>query len=302
MNGWLVINKYHISDSFTSLVDLLLDSARNNHIDLNVIDNIDILNLLATKKYIKPDFVLFWDKDIKLAKYLETEDIKVFNSSDSIRICDDKSLTYLYLRNAGIKMPKTIFSPLIYFHNLYEDKEFMSFIFSHLKFPFVFKECFGSFGNQVYLIQNESELIEKIKICEKSPFEIQEFINTSFGRDLRIYVVGNDILGGMLRTNENGDFRANIEIGGKGKRYDLNQTHIDLVKNVISVLKLDFAGIDILFGESDEPILCEVNSNAYFISYNKTLNVNVADYIIKYIKEKVCNNNLYRGCSNGKNS
>ena len=287
MRGWLVVNKYHISDSFTNLVDILIDTAKKNDTDFDIIDNISILKLLSNKNYIKPDFVLFWDKDIKLAKFLETEGIKVFNSSDSIRICDDKALTYLYLRNAGIKMPKTIFSPLIYFHNLYEDKDFISFVVNHLKFPFVFKECFGSFGNQVYLVNNEMELIDRIKACDKSPFEMQEFIETSFGRDLRIYIVGNEVIGGMLRTNTSGDFRANIEIGGKGQRYDLNKTHIDLAKKVMSVLKLDFAGIDILFGKNNNDLLCEVNSNAYFISFNKALNVNVADYIIKYIKEKI---------------
>ena len=118
MRGWLVVNKYHISDSFTNLVDLLIDTAKKNDTDFDIIDNISILKLLSNKNYIKPDYVLFWDKDIKLAKFLETEGIKVFNSSDSIRICDDKALTYLYLRNAGIKMPKTYMKIKILYHLL----------------------------------------------------------------------------------------------------------------------------------------------------------------------------------------
>ena len=287
MHGWLVTNKYHISNNFTELVKLLSTSARNHNIELEIIDNISILKILSNKNYIKPDFVLFWDKDIKLAKYIETENIRVFNTSESIRICDDKALTYLYLKSNGIKMPKTIFSPLIYYHNLSEDNDFIDFVISHLHFPFVFKECFGSFGKQVYLINNKSELIERISIADKSPFELQEFINTSYGKDLRIYVVGNKVLGGMLRVNNSGDFRANIEIGGIGEKYILTRELQDLAIKIVSLLKLDFAGIDILFGNNDEPILCEVNSNAYFISFNNILDINVADYIIDHIIDSI---------------
>ena len=39
----------------------------------------------------------------------------------------------------------------------------------------------------------------------------------------------------------------------------------------------------ILFGKDNEPILCEVNSNAYFTKFNEILGLNVASYIFKYI-------------------
>lgn len=287
MTGWLVTNKYSVSDNFTNLKKLILNSAYKFDIDIKVYNNVELLSILSQSDYIKPNFVLFWDKDIKLAKFIENEGIRVFNSSESIRLCDDKSLTYLSLRNSGIRMPKTIFSPLIYFHNLWEDNEFIDFVVKHISFPCVYKECFGSFGRQVYLVNNRQELIDKIKTSDKCPFEIQEFIKTSFGKDIRVYIVGDTVIGGMLRQNDNGDFRANIEIGGKASKYELNKVHIDIAKKVVKLLNLDFAGIDILFGENDEPILCEVNSNAYFNNFNKVFNINVADYIFKYIKNNL---------------
>ena len=53
--------------------------------------------------------------------------------------------------------------------------------------------------------------------------------------------------------------------------------------NAKKALELDFCGVDLLFGKDDEPLLCEVNSNAYFVSFNKTLGLNVADSILDYI-------------------
>ena len=51
-------------------------------------------------------------------------------------------------------------------------------------------------------------------------------------------------------------------------------------------LKLDFAGVDIMFGKQGEPVLCEVNSNAHFKNIYDCTGVNVADEIMEYILNK----------------
>ena len=90
----------------------------------------------------------------------------------------------------------------------------------------------------------------------------------------------------MLRTNEN-DFRANITNGGSMQPYTPTKEQADMAIQVCDALKLDFAGVDILFGEKDEPILCEVNSNAHFKNLYDCTGVNTAEEILKYIKEKM---------------
>ena len=286
MYSWLITNKYFVSNNFNTIKDLLLNSAKENNIMMDVFNNIEIIDILSSNNFKKPDFVLFWDKDIKLAKYIENCGIRVFNSSYSIRICDDKSLTYLYLLDV-VRQPKTIFSPLIYYHSLADDDEFINLAISKLKFPFIFKECFGSFGKQVYLINSKNELVEKIRNAGNFPFIMQEYIKESYGKDLRVYVVGDKIVGAIKRENINGDFRANIEIGGKAYKYDLNSEEKDMALKVAKHLKLDFCGVDILFGKDNTPILCEVNSNAYFLGMNNSLNIKVEDEIIKYIINEI---------------
>lgn len=287
MNAWLVTNKYYVSENFVLIKQMLIESAKTHNIDIKVLDNVELncnVNKLVTAK---PDFVIFWDKDVKLAKYLENEGIRVFNSSESISVCDDKSLTYIKLHNKNIKMPKTFFSPLLYFHKLVDDESYIESIVSNFEFPVIVKECFGSFGKQVFLINNIKELKEKINEINYRPFIIQEFIKSSFGRDLRVYVVGDKVLGGMLRVNNSGDFRANIELGSIGVNYNLNDEQIKICLDSVKLLGLDFAGVDILFGENDEPILCEVNSNAYFNSFNKIHNINIEDHIFDHILNSI---------------
>lgn len=287
MTAWLITNKYFISNSFENLKNLLIESAKKHDIDLIVYNNLDIINILSKNDYIKPSFVLFWDKDVKLANYIELQGIKVFNSSNSIRLCDDKSLTYLKLLNCNIKQPKTLFSPLLYYHNAAEDDDFINFITNKFQFPFVFKECFGSFGQQVYLINSVDELKNKIKSVDVWPYIIQEFIKSSFGKDLRLYVVGGEVKACMKRENTTGDFRANIEVGSHGTLYNPSERQIEMAVKVSKELGLDFGGIDLLFGENDEPVFCEANSNAYFNELNKVANVNIEDYIFDHMLKSI---------------
>lgn len=287
MKAWFIRNKYYISDSFDSLKTLLFNSAKKFGIELTEFDNISVWNVLLNNDYEKPDFVLFWDKDVKLASLLESEGLKVFNSSNSIRLCDDKALTYLKLRNKNIKQPKTVFSPLLYYHDAVEDDKYIDIILNNFKFPFVFKECFGSFGKQVSLINSIDELIVKIKDANVWPYLIQEFISESYGKDLRIYVVGDEIKATMKRENKNGDFRANIEIGGVGEPYELNEKQKNLAIAVVKELGLSFGGIDLLFGKDDEPIFCEANSNAFFNELDKIANVSIEDSIFEYIVQNI---------------
>lgn len=288
LKAWLVTNKYYISDSFLTLKKHLIEAASKKGIELIVYNNVDIVKVIANVNYAKPDFVLFWDKDIKLASFLESDGIKVFNSSESIRICDDKSYTFLKLRNKGIKQPKTFFSPLLFYHNMTENDEILDFIIGELGLPFVFKECFGSFGKQVSLVSSKSEFIEKIKKADTWSYIMQEFITSSFGKDLRLYVVGDKVIASMKRENSSGDFRANIEVGSIGTAYNPSDEQKELAIKVVKELGLSFGGIDILFGKDGEPVFCEANSNAYFNEINKVANIRVEDHIFDYIVKYMC--------------
>lgn len=51
--------------------------------------------------------MLFWDKDVNLARRLEKSGLPVFNSAKSIALCDDKAKTYTELLGV-VPQPKTI--------------------------------------------------------------------------------------------------------------------------------------------------------------------------------------------------
>ena len=110
----------------------------------------------------------------------------------------------------------------------------------------------------------------------------QRFLSESAGRDIRLQVVGDQVIASMYRYSTDGDFRANITNGGSMKRYEPSPEEISLALRSTRALGLDFAGVDLLFG-ADGPVVCEVNSNAPFKNIYDCTGVNAADAIIAHI-------------------
>lgn len=290
MQGWLIVNGYLKSEKFEEIYCWLMDAAEKEGMKLRKIPNDQLDSILPanpqdTAWASRPDFVLFWDKDIKLARLLEREGFQVFNSADGIEACDDKALTFIKLKNKNIEMPKTFIAPMT-FDKGYQDYTFVLQVQKSLGYPMIIKENKGSFGEQVYLVENYYDAVEKIKSIGHDEFIMQEYIESSEGRDVRIHVVGEQIVTAMERRNEN-DFRANVTNGGKMNRYTPTKEQEEMAVAVCRELGLDFAGVDIMFGKENEPILCEVNSNAHFKNIFDCTGVNVAEHIMKYIKGKI---------------
>lgn len=231
------------------------------------------------------DFVLYLDKDRHVAHLLEQAGYRLFNSALSMQICDDKMATYLALCNQGVKMPKTISAPLNYTADNYGE-EFIGQLCEKISFPVVVKKCYGSFGGGVFLAHDRKQLQSLYEELRYEPLLFQEYVACSSGRDTRVIVIGGKTVAAMERVNEH-DFRSNIEQGAVGYPVDLPETYRVMAEKCAKLLKLDYCGVDILHGENGEPILCEINSNAYFEGIEKVTGVNVAAAYSKYIFDEI---------------
>ena len=267
MKAFLAINHYLKSEKFDELHNHIIKSAKKLGVDMQIKTNQELLFCEE-----KPDFVLFWDKDVNAARLLEKRDIQVFNSASSIALCDDKAKTYLALKDF-VPQPETIIAPLSFSKTDYS--EFVHLAAEKLGLPLVYKECFGSFGEQVFLCKTESEIISHIN---GKPFLLQKFIKESEGEDIRLEIVGGKCVAAMKRTNKN-DFRSNITNGGSAVPYTPKQDEIYLAQNACKRLGLNFGGVDILNGG----YVCEVNSNAHIINLLNVTGIDVAPMIIEHI-------------------
>lgn len=292
MTGWIIYNGTLNVPKIKELVDTLVEEGKKLNIKLEAIKNTEIIpmysnegkaELVYLKKLEEPEFIIFWDKDVLLASHLEKMGYKVFNSSKAIKYCDHKGLMHLVLSNNNIKMPRTILSPMIFDYSL-NSEDYLIKCYETLGESVIIKESMGSFGMQVYLINNREEFINKVTKLNKNniDFIIQENIKSSFGRDIRVNIIGNKVIGAMLRESSS-DFRANISQGGTGRLIELTKSQEEIALKAHKVLGLDFSGVDLLFGENNEPLLCEVNSNLNFLSFEKIWGKSFGEKILEYV-------------------
>ncbi len=288
--GWIVFNGHITATKFTELFEWLQDTAIAKGIDVSLVKHYELIPVIEKGKAIlkgkfaneKPDFVIFWDKDVHLARHLENMGLKLYNSARTIEVCDDKALTFQALSNFNIPMPKTITAPLLFPNCDLTNYDFYDEVIQELGFPLIIKESFGSFGRQVYLVENREDFFKKVDELKHKPHIYQEFIESSRGTDIRIQVVGKQVVTAVLRKSES-DFRANVTNGGKMYKYEPTEEQINLALKCSEILGADFAGIDLLFGEDGKTYICEVNSNAHFKNIYLCTDVDTTKYIIDYI-------------------
>lgn len=286
MTGWLVVNSFINSSKFQKLYEMLVNSFSKKGINLEI-KRANEISLKVNEAIIDlPSFVLFYDKDIYLSLRLEAIGCKVFNNSRAILLCDNKILMYQELYKFNIRIPKTYIAPKTFENINYCNLDFLNTIEKELEYPMVFKEAYGSFGEQVYLVNNHNEAISLIKKIGYKDFLIQEYIKTSKGKDIRINVVNHKPVCSILRYNDF-DFRSNISNGGKAIKYEPNKEFLELAIKASKALNLDFGTVDMLLDEFNHPIVCELNSNPQFKSTFDVTNVDLSDYIRDYIISKL---------------
>lgn len=284
--GLLYTNRFLSSAHFDALYALIEQAAAGLGIAFSRVSG-DVTVLPEEKHPAREaDFVLFWDKDIAEARRIARMGTPVFNSADAIRVCDSKTETAEALLSAGLPVPKTLYAPMTYESIGYTDTSFVKTACQNLGFPIVIKESYGSFGEQVYLAKTVDEAEATVASIGAKPFLFQEFIASSFGRDVRVNVVGDSAVCAMERVGRTGDFRSNIAGGGVGSPYPLSPEEAELAVKAARAVGADFAGVDLLFGDTGM-LVCEVNSNPHFTGTYKHTGINLALPILEHILKTV---------------
>ena len=233
------------------------------------------------------NFVLYLDKDIYLARLLEKAGFRLFNKADFIKLCDDKMLTFIACANEGIRMPKTIAGPLVYTDLQESNYKFLDSVISEIGLPMVVKKVYGSLGEGVYLVKTKDELVNLYSEIARNPIIFQEYVKSSFGKSIRVLIIDGKVFGSFIRKNKY-DFRSNYGEEASSKVLENPSKYEGFAQEIANKLHIDYAGIDLLVYEDDNPILCEINSNAFFEEFEKVTGLNVAaayaDMIIKKVK------------------
>lgn len=225
-----------------------------------------------------------------IRKIWEGMGVECINNSSASHVANNKVATYGLVANNGVPLIRTQIV----------DEEFN--LPEGMTFPFILKSTTGSFGDDVFLINNLNDwnkcTMDKNIIRD---WIAQEFIDTSHGFDLRVHVVNGKVIGAYERHSLNGDFRANISQGGKSTIVALNDdaTIIQYSEIVAKQTGLFIAGLDYLWGGDDRGwVFCEANNVPGFKGFlnpiTKELEVNYPEIVLNEIINKYPN--IFQKC------
>ncbi len=215
-----------------------------------------------------------------IVRQFEMMNVYCLNKSLPITSSRDKLNTLQLLSQENLPMPTTSFS-----HSVYETKHLIKMVGGA---PLVIKLLEGTKGVGVVLAETTKAAESVINAFKslKADILVQEFIKESKGRDIRCFVVGNKVVASMERQAEEGEFRANMHLGGKATAIEITAEERALAIKAAKILGLDIAGVDMVRSNFGPKIL-EINSSPGLEGIETATGVDVAGAIIKFLEKKV---------------
>lgn len=210
----------------------------------------------------------------KLMKYLSDKGVAVINGFMNMVHMKDKWQTYLDLKEINIPQPKTINSNKVLDYGA---------VVEEIGVPFIVKYRFGAQGKSVYLVNSKEEYYNIISSYNFDDLILQEYISTSYGKDIRVFVVGDKYFGAIRDNSKNG-FRANLAQGGEAYSYQIDNDLLGMIRLICDKLCAEVVGLDFLFS-SNGLVFCEANGNAGYKSFTSQ-GIDMSKHIADYIYEK----------------
>ena len=154
--------------------------------------------------------------------------------------------------------------------------------------PVIIKLIEGTQGIGVLLadtVQSAGAIIELLQ-SQKQNVLIQKFVAESKGKDVRAFVVGDEVVGAMRRVAQGQEFRSNVHRGGKTEAIELSEEYRETAVRAAQILGLRVAGVDMLEGK-DGPQVMEVNSSPGLEGIEECTQLDIAGAVVDYIAGRV---------------
>ena len=278
---WIIYTSKHDYESIDNQAYKMNQAAIDNGIDSEV-KFAEYFDFKDGKIYYKehleevlPKIAFLRCNYIDLAKSFESFGIRCINNSFAITNATDKALAHHLVSNLNIpQINGEICDNLDY-----------EYIISKYGKPFILKDRFGLQGKNIYLVKSKFKYDILKRRKDLSTYLVQEYIEYSRGKDVRLYFSGDEFVGSVLRKNKRG-LVSNINGGGLAYDFKATDELIANGKKIKEALKGDIISVDFVFKNENEFLFCEANTNAGFKSYT-FLGYDMRSHFMNYIKEKL---------------
>lgn len=297
MIGWIIYrkseNELNIENDHAIL--RLIEEAQSRYIELRVYHHRNISFHFTSSKITflyegfpvpAPDFVLSrrgantTQECYQLLHALRAAGTILINTPEGIALAQDKLMSGVYLSQKGLPIPRT---------QSINSSGAIEHCKSNFHFPMILKKPIGKRGSSVMKCHDEELFEDSVHMSglENGTLLAQEFVKTSYGKDLRVFVIGNKAVACMQRIAKAGGYKSNFSMGGHVESFPLTDLIQDISVKSAQAIGLDIAGVDLLFCDEERFSICEVNSAPGFKGLELATNINVASKIISYACEKL---------------
>ncbi len=215
-----------------------------------------------------------------VVRQFEQMDVFAANSSAGISNSRDKLRCLQILSRHRIGIPKTTF--------VRDKKDVLPAIERVGGAPVVIKLLEGTQGIGVLLAESvkSAEAIIELLQSQKQNVLIQKFVAESKGRDIRAFVVGDQVVAAMRRVAQGQEFRSNVHRGGITEPVVLDERYCEAAVRAAQIMGLRVAGVDLLESH-DGPQVMEVNSSPGLEGIEACTQLDIASAIVDYIANQV---------------
>lgn len=275
MKGYLIEKYNNMAGAYTS--SRLVQEAKKQGISLEMVGVEDTVIrdgtlYLGKNPLQKADFAINRYKHGVIKDEVNALVKRSYNSLSGLCRYIDKASELIDMKQVPIVLPKYIVAK---WQLSYEE------IVAELGSPFVVKGLQGSQGNQVYLVEQETQYKDLQKQYPGKEMLFEEFIRESYGKDVRFLMIAGEVSACMQRVAKAG-FRSNFALGADVVSYPVNDRIREIARDIHQRTKIDIVGVDLLLGAKDY-VFCEINVTPGIEGIERATQSNVAGQIIDYI-------------------
>lgn len=212
---------------------------------------------------------------LAVVNQFEMMGVPLVNASQAIGRSRDKLHALQLLARAGVDIPKTVMT------------RHPSQIHRALELvggpPAILKLVRGTQGIGVILAETEQSAQQVVETLFSIGMTVlvQEFVEESEGRDVRVVVVGGRAVAAMRRQARIGEFRSNVHRGATGTPLELPPAYARTARLACRAMRLQVAGVDLIESRQGPKVL-EVNSSPGFEGIEECTGVDVAGAVVEH--------------------
>ena len=256
---------------------LLIEEFQARGVDLVMIDDRKLISNLHSA----PDVDVVLERSINHSRsmyglrLLEATGVHCINTAEVAKICGDKILTSVALKEAGVTQPPVRVA--------FTEKSALDAI-EELGYPVVLKPAVGSWGRLLSKV-NDRESAEAILehkallgSYHHSIFYIQKFVEKK-GRDIRSFVVGDECIAAIYRSSDH--WITNTARGASATGCEVSTQIADISLAAADAVGGGILAVD-LFETDGDLSVNEVNYTMEFRNSIETTGVNIPARIVDF--------------------